>query len=575
MKLYHKFLIAMLLISIIPPVLYSLVLLKTTGTKLKKVIDENNANIATSAALEVNKFFVEIEKKLDIARRIERSGRLSNSEKSILLLDGLSSNKLLLAIAMVDESGKTVNAFAARDVALDYDRALLDKTIKTSQVQIGSIGYTRGDNRPYVDAIYPIAAARREYLYLRVGINYVLHRIQLHIDAGEGRKFMRIVIADAHGSAVSTPDYAIKNFSPELLKRYREFKPGQVAVEEGRINMVAGSEGPGWLAILQEPVSEAYSAVTSLKIMAVALIFLTLIFAIAGASLLARNLSKPISVLISGIEKVAVGNLDSQLPMLTNDELSRLVMIFNSMTVKLKKLQEDMKRNERLSTIGQMASILGHEVRNPLAAITNACYLIKMEALKNPEGNQKTLRRIEIIETEIKSTTKIINDMLDYSRSRPPVLAKQDINEVARKIADDVKFPGNVRLEYSFAAVPKIDIDVEEMKQVIRNLINNAIDAMSANGGTLALKTVRKIGVKTNAPVVRLEIADTGCGIPPEIAEKIFEPFFSTKSKGTGLGLAVVKRIVEERHNGAILINSVKDKGTSFYIELPVREDDL
>ena len=176
---------------------------------------------------------------------------------------------------------------------------------------------------------------------------------------------------------------------------------------------------------------------------------------------------------------------------------------------------------------------------------------------------------------EIKSTTKIINDMLDYSRSRPPVLSKQDINEVVHKIADDIKFPDNVKLEYSLAGVPKVDVDVEEMKQVIRNLINNAVDAMSANGGTLTLKTVRKVGAKTNAPVVRLEISDTGCGIPPEILEKIFEPFFSTKSKGTGLGLAVVKRIVEERHSGAIIINSAKDTGTSFYIELPVQEGDL
>ncbi|OGS06066.1 MAG: hypothetical protein A2204_02950 [Elusimicrobia bacterium RIFOXYA1_FULL_47_7] len=109
-------------------------------------------------------------------------------------------------------------------------------------------------------------------------------------------------------------------------------------------------------------------------------------------------------------------------------------------------------------------------------------------------------------------------------------------------------------------------MDVEEMKQVIRNIVNNAVDSMVSNGGRLRLKT----GRGSTAAMVKFEVMDTGSGIPKDILSKIFEPFFSTKSKGTGLGLAVVKRIVEERHNGIIRVTSEKDRGTTFTIELPV-----
>ena len=159
--------------------------------------------------------------------------------------------------------------------------------------------------------------------------------------------------------------------------------------------------------------------------------------------------------------------------------------------------------------------------------------------------------------------------MLSYSRSREPVLSKRNINEVISNIIEDTVIPQNIQLQLMLnPEIPEVAIDVEEIKQVIRNLVNNAIDSMEKKEtGILTLTT----SFDKTSNSVCVEISDTGCGIPPENLEKIFEPFFSTKSKGTGLGLSVVKRIIEERHKGKIEVKSILGQGTTFYVKLPVQ----
>ena len=389
----------------------------------------------------------------------------------------------------------------------------------------------------------------------------------MYLNSGVAGKKTDIVLIDASSlSAVSLKDKKLVNLPEEAVKKYAGLEAGK-AYEQGWDTIITvQSGGPGWLVIFKEPLSEAYAPVTKLKVTLVLLILITGGVAFLGAFALAQNLVKPVKVLMAGMETVSIGNLDYQIPEVSKDELGKVAVIFNNMTKKLKKLQEDLKRTERLSTIGQMSNILGHEIRNPLAAITNATYLINMELKKNPETNPKMFKRIEIIENEIKSTNKIINDMLDYSRSRPPVLSSQDLNALVRSLVEEAKRPENIKVDFEFGNIPNVNVDVEEMKQVIRNIVNNAVDSMVSNGGRLRLKT----GRGSTAAMVKFEVMDTGSGIPKDILSKIFEPFFSTKSKGTGLGLAVVKRIVEERHNGIIRVTSEKDRGTTFTIELPV-----
>lgn len=255
------------------------------------------------------------------------------------------------------------------------------------------------------------------------------------------------------------------------------------------------------------------------------------------------------------------------------DAFKTLVNQF-SMAVRLDELRQEIKRTERLKMMGEMSSILGHEIRNPLSAIKVAVFLLRHYLKKTPEAVASLQKPTDILEKEIESMQILIDNTLDFTRTREPVLQHRDITEIVRREMDIAQAHPHIeaRLELKSSSLVVL-MDVEEIKQVLRNLINNAIDSMKgkekgALGVVVSEGTFEKDGKMIASAVV--EISDTGCGIPSENLQKIFESFFSTKSKGTGLGLAVVKKIIEERHRGAISVTSTVGIGTTFQVMIPI-----
>ncbi len=229
-------------------------------------------------------------------------------------------------------------------------------------------------------------------------------------------------------------------------------------------------------------------------------------------------------------------------------------------TRELKDASAKLVRSERLATMGQMASIISHEIRNPLAVISNATRLIKM-LVKTPEG--KIEKQISIIEAEIKQANSIISEVLGYVRSREPILNKVELNSYIKDILTSYPLPAGITLVEKLEPMAvHVKIDTEEMKQAFRNLISNAVEAMQ-NQGTLT------VGVQSGKDMVCIYVADTGPGVAPDIRQKIFAPFFTTKARGTGLGLAVVEKAVS-RHQGKLFITSEEGKGACFQIYLKI-----
>jgi len=216
---------------------------------------------------------------------------------------------------------------------------------------------------------------------------------------------------------------------------------------------------------------------------------------------------------------------------------------------------------ERINAIEELATMIGHDLRNPLTGITSAMYYLRKKygALMDEKGRDM----LEVIEKDIGYSNKIINDLLEYSKA-----IKLDIKETNPKSAvtealSHVGFPKNVQQIDLTESTPTINIDVDKIKRVFINLIKNAIDAMP-NGGKLTI-TSEKVNDE-----VKIAFADTGTGISEENLKKLFGPLFTTKAKGMGLGLAICKRVVEA-HGGAILVESVIDKGTVFTIIIPIK----
>jgi signal transduction histidine kinase len=222
-------------------------------------------------------------------------------------------------------------------------------------------------------------------------------------------------------------------------------------------------------------------------------------------------------------------------------------------------------KKERLSVLGQLTATVAHELRNPLSAIRNTLFSVKEMA--NGAG-LKLDRPISRMERSIERCNRIIGDLLEYARHRDLRRAPVDFETWLHEVVAEQQVPAGIVLSEDFRAPGQpITIDAERLRRVVINLIENAAQALGevpADGGE------RRITVRTGADgdSVEIRVADTGPGIPPENLARIFEPLFSTKSFGTGLGLATVKQIVGQ-HGGTIDLDSTVGQGTCFTIRLP------
>jgi len=228
----------------------------------------------------------------------------------------------------------------------------------------------------------------------------------------------------------------------------------------------------------------------------------------------------------------------------------------------LRRTQEALVLKEKLAMLGEMAATVAHEIRNPLTAIRGFAQRIA----RKREGDERVCNYCEVIVEEVDRLDRVVKDVLDFARRFSPKLAPTDLNALLKETVEllqDELVENNILFVPSFdLSLPKINVDAKQIKQVLVNLIQNARQAMPSEG-TLTISTERQ------GDWVVLAISDTGPGIPPENLERIWEPFFTTRTHGTGLGLALARRIIEE-HGGRIEVESTVGEGTTFRIFLPV-----
>jgi signal transduction histidine kinase len=230
-------------------------------------------------------------------------------------------------------------------------------------------------------------------------------------------------------------------------------------------------------------------------------------------------------------------------------------------TKDLENVQEKLIRSERLAAVGELASGVGHELRNPLNVIRNCVYLLKM-CLTEKE-DEEALNTLQVLDKQIDVANKIVTDLLDFTRIKPPSISRIDLNELINESLQWVTIPEPVNIKTSMNGhTYQVRIDGEQISRVFTNIISNALQAMNGKG-ELNIRT----GIDDNYAWVRFR--DSGCGISKENMEKIFEPLFTTKPKGIGLGLAISKRLVEQ-NNGKIEVASKPGQGTTFIVKLPL-----
>ena len=260
-------------------------------------------------------------------------------------------------------------------------------------------------------------------------------------------------------------------------------------------------------------------------------------------------------------------------PLHERGERTGLVGVFKDLT-QIRDLEEEMRRKEWLASLGEMSAGMAHEIRNPLGALAGAMQMLR----KDLEADETSQRLMEIAVREATRLDTIITEFLQYARPPALNLAECDLNKVLAETLDLVQHEARSRTNITIAAAPCIgtlpaQVDQDQMKQVFWNIAVNAFDAMP-KGGQLTIATgCRKIDVAgRKAEVVEISFQDTGEGIPKNNLGKIFLPFFTTKKRGSGLGLAAVHRIVD-LHGGWIKVESRERQGTRFGVCLPRTAD--
>lgn len=255
------------------------------------------------------------------------------------------------------------------------------------------------------------------------------------------------------------------------------------------------------------------------------------------------------------------------------EELEESYWKLREQTDAILQMEEQLRRADRLSALGELSAGLAHEIRNPLASIKGTA-----EILKDYHGaGDKNQDFLDILIKEVNRLDKVVQDFLQFAKPQPMEIELCNVNEILRSVLlliEQQAHQSKVELKTNLVKnMPSLKGDSEHLRQVFLNLILNAIQAMP-NGGPLNIETTlqdKEINGdrEVATPFIEVKISDTGIGIPAENRDKIFNPFFTTKKDGTGLGLAISYRIVEN-HKGSISVQSMIGKGTAFIVRLPV-----
>ncbi len=361
-----------------------------------------------------------------------------------------------------------------------------------------------------------------------------------------------------------------KNWFGEDFDKFPNAKSGQTDEAEGEAHAIPVETSGGRyyvMVILKSDKKETASRAARPLIYNLVILLLSTIITI----FLVWRFTRPLANLSEAASRVAEGNLGVRVKNVgRNDEIGRLASRFNEMTAELEKsreLEAQLQQAEKSAVVGRLASAIAHEIRNPLNYINLTLDHLRTKFKPEDAGKSETFEKLTTqLKEEVGRINNQITDFLNYSRSANLNLQPLEVREVVEdslRIIEAQAEEQNIKITLvENENVPRILGDAEFLRSVFNNLLINAVQAMQATGGNL------DIMISSAANFVKIEIADTGAGIPEENIHKIFEPYFSTKETGTGLGLAIVKKNVDV-HNGAIEAESKLGEGTKFTVSLP------
>ena len=389
---------------------------------------------------------------------------------------------------------------------------------------------------------------------------------------------------------INTEGEIIDSSDPEKIGKKRELKKLEKGIHAVRrpiggavlsqkpyevvVPVIVGDEQLGYVQInmLLDNIRDIQRANFIRRLFATGMVFAV---GIALTIFLARRYTTPIKNLVEDFKRISAGDLSVTIPVESSDEIGEMAEGFNNMVEKLREreaLEKRLYEAEHLSRVGQLASGIAHEIRNPLNYISLAIDHLKAEMIPRCEGDSSELTELaDKIKEEVRRANYMVVNFMNYGRPlklrRTEVIYHDLLAKVLPVLQNRLTEQHIVVKQRIPADLPPLRIDGELFRNCILNFVTNASQAMP-DGGTITL------GAHIDEDVVKLTFSDQGTGISPDDIGKIFQPYFTTKDVGIGLGLAITERIIKE-HDGEIHVDSTIGSGTTITVSLPLHAKEI
>jgi signal transduction histidine kinase len=586
-KIQHRLLTRLLIFSILitslPLLLTGKVLVDTAQDSIQKTILDRNLEFTIRSTRLVDF-------KLNTARDIINFQvknpsiyQMNKSQVELAINTVVQEFDLFNKISVIDTVGNVIatTAFDDQSSATFAADGVMANVLRG--VSYRSDVYVSEEHLPMLDIAEPIKLYDDVVgaLYAVVDLKAMWDLVQENVVGVKGEAFIfnREGIYIAHSDPKKV--YAKQTFkNQEIIDKIALGMNGQLIYSPADgVEMVA-AYAPigqhGWGAMIQQPTSEAFAPAHSMRLRIIQFMFGTILLASLIAYLYSKWIVRPVDHLVQGMERFSRGELNYRVEKVSHDEIGTLAEKFNDMADRLIEYQNTLKRTERLETLSKLASVLSHEIRNPLNSMVINMQILKREFSKEPINRARVENFYHILAAEIKRVDQLVSDFLLIARPQKLEKTKTVLNDLLDEVlvlhsAEALK--KGIRIEREYEKKPVYaQVDPGKMKQAFLNLILNAIQAMPGGGKlTIELKnsdSISKVKQKLKSSYAKISFKDTGTGIKREDMSKIFDFYFSTKENGTGLGLAIVQQIIDD-HQGKITVQSKVNHGSTFTLYLP------
>lgn len=590
-SLRGKLLVFSLLLVIGPGVIVAAVTIVTARRALENAVGLRLAAAAQDTAAEMSDLIVREEKKVRSWARQELMRDLEHGDPDRRIARYLAiqqeSDPAYVDLRCTDANGRVVAATDAGQVGQDHAKRRWVRTTRRGKDFISVPTTLPNEPHTLLDIAVPIhdpehgnriiGALRGRYDWDRGQAPAA--RTQRNSEAFHLR--VDIAVLDRHGMVVAeAPPLHGEGFLDRNLRQegwlaaqgpHHGAAP-RFGREPGQDFLVgyAGLHGPfeGWTALVSQPMQDAFAPIERLQRRILVLLAGVLSSAMGVALLLAERMIRPLRELTTATEEIARrGETAQPVPVRSRDEIGQLATAFNAMTEHIKSAQDDLVTAAKFAFVGEVAAGVAHEVRTPLGILRSSAQILR----RNLDPSQaQTSELVDMIVSEVDRLDRVVDGLLELSRPHEPQMEATALQPLLARALDFVEGQASEQgaaLQREWADdQPDAYCDAEQIYQVALNLIVNALQLLPRGRGRLLVRTLPETGGR-----VGFEVWDNGPGIPAADRERIFAPFFSMRKGGTGLGLALVQRVVKA-HHGSVTVREAPGGGAAFRVLLPKAE---